>query len=137
MGAEDDLTREAERFSRYLIGEPPGPEEAERYRRAVEARGAVPGRERDRRLLGWMARHPWMIGPLDAGLALADPESVVRFRLCLMLAVLEASPAHCRRFLPAPYPKAALLALAWRMTGAALRSALGLALVRTWGVLWR
>ena len=84
-----------------------------------------------------MIRHPWSIGPLDAGLALSDPESPLRFRLCLMMAVLEASPAHCRSFLPAPYPKVALLGLALRMAAAALRSGLGLAMVKTWGVLWR
>jgi len=135
--AGEPSEREAQGFARYLIGEPPAPAEIERYRRAVEIRGAEPRTGRDRRLLECMVRHPWTIGPIDAGLALTDPESPVRFRLCLMLAVLEASPAHCRRFLPAPYAKAALLALALRMTGAALRSALGLALVRSWGLLWK
>jgi hypothetical protein len=135
--AQEPSEREAQCFARYLIGEPPAPEEIERYRRAVELRGAEPRSGRDRGLLERMIRHPWTIGPLDAGLALADPESPVRFRLCLMLAVLEASPAHCRRFLPAPYPKAALLGLALRMAAAAARSALGLAMVRTWGVLWK
>jgi hypothetical protein len=129
--------REAERFARYLVGEAPRPEEIERYRQAVELRDARPRTARDRRLLECMVRHPWTIGPLDAGLALADPESPVRMRLCLMLAVLEASPAHCRRFLPAPYPRAALLGLALRMAAAAARAALGLAMVRTWGLLWR
>lgn len=135
--AEAPSEREAQQFARYLIGEPPRPEEIERYRLAVELRDAAPRTERDRRLLACMVRRPWTIGPLDAGLALTDPDSPVRFRLCLMLAVLEASPAHCRRFLPAPYPRAALLGLALRMAGAAARSALGLAMVRTWGVLWR
>jgi hypothetical protein len=137
LAIEPPSALEAERFGYYLIGEPPLPEETERYRRAVELRGAHPRTERDRRLLECMVRHPWTIGPLDAGLALADPDSPVRFRLYLMLAVLEASPAHGRRFLPAPYPRVALVGLALRMTLAALRLALGLALVRTWGVLWK
>jgi hypothetical protein len=103
----------------------------------VLVRHAVPRTARDQALLARMVESPWTIGPLDAGLALVDPESPVRFRLCLMMAVLEASPAHCPRFLPAPYPKAALLGLALRMAAAAARSALGLAMVRTWGLLWR
>jgi hypothetical protein len=135
--APDEVAREAERFALYLIGAPPRPEEVERYRRAIEARGAEPRTERDRRLLEHMVRRPWTLGPLDAGLALTDPESPVRFRLCLMLAVLEASTTHCPRFLPAPYRRVALAGLALRMAGAALRSALGLVLVRTWGVLWK
>jgi len=135
--AGEPSEREAQGFARYLIGEPPAPAEIERYRRAVEIRGAEPRTGRDRRLLECMVRHPWTIGPIDAGLALTDPESPVRFRLCLMLAVLEASPAHCARFLPAPYPRTALFGLALRMAGAALRSVLGVAMVRTWGFLWR
>jgi hypothetical protein len=135
--AQAPSEREAQCFARYLIGEPAAPAEIERYRRAVELRGAEPRAGRDRRLLEHMIRHPWTIGPIDAGLALIDPESPVRFRLCLMLAVLEASPAHCPRFLPAPFPRVALFGLALRMAAAALRSALGVAMVRTWGVLWK
>lgn len=135
--AQGPSEREAQCFACYLIGEPPTPEEIERYRRAVTLRGAEPRTARDRRLLERMIRHPWTIGPLDSGLALTDPESPVRFRLCLMLAVLEASPAHCRRFLPAPYPRTALFGLALRMAAAALRLVLGTAMVRTWGVLWK
>ena len=97
----------------------------------------MPRTTRDRALLERMVRQPWLIGPLDAGLALTDPESPVRFRLCLMLAVLEASTAHCRHFLPAAVPRVEFLALALRMAAAAARSAFGLAMVRTWGVLWR
>jgi hypothetical protein len=135
--AQPPSEREARSFAHYLIGEPPAPAEIERYRSAVALRGAEPLTERDRRLLERMVRHPWTIGPLDAGLALIDPESPVRFRLCLMLAVLEASPAHCRHFLPAPYPRTALLGLALRMAAATLRAGAGVAMVRTWGVLWK
>lgn len=137
MSRPDPEAREAEHFARYLIGEPPLDEEVERYRRAVAVRGAEPVAARDRALLERMRRHPWLIGPLDAGLALLDPDSPVRLRLCLMLAILEASPAHCPRFLPAPYARPKLAGLALRMAAAAARSALGLVMVRSWGVLWK
>ena len=137
MPPGDAGAREAHRLARHLIGEDPLPEEVQRYLRAIEVRGATLERPRDARLWQLMMRRPWLIGVVDAGLALTDADSPIRQRLCLMLAVLEASPAHCRRFLPAPYPVTALAGLSLRMAAAALRSALGLVLVRTWGLLWR
>ena len=129
--------REASVLARYLIGEEPRPEEAVRYALAIEAAALPLERERDRRLWALAMRTPSALGFVDAGLALTDPYSPVRQRVCLMLAVLEASPAHTRHFLSAAYPRAALLGLGLRMAGAALRSACGLALVRSWGILWR
>ncbi len=129
--------REGALLALHLIGEPARPEEIERWRRAIEVRGVTLERERDRRLWALMLRAPWLIGVVDAGLALADPHSPVRHRLYLMLAVLEASPAHTRHFLPSRFPRVWLAGLALRVAAAALRSALGLALVRSHGVLWR
>ena len=129
--------RAARLLARYLIGEDPRPEEVGRYALAIEAAGLPLERERDRRLWALAMRSTSALGLVDAGLALTDPYSPVRQRVCLMLAVLEASPAHTRRFLSEPYPRAALLGLGLRMAGAALRSACGLALVRSWGILWR
>ena len=129
--------REARILARYLIGEEPGPGEAGRYGLALDAVALPHERERDRRLWALAMSSTTALGLVDAGLALVDPYSPVRQRVCLMLAVLEASPAHTRHFLPAPYPRTALLGLGLRMGGAALRSACGLALVRSWGILWR
>jgi hypothetical protein len=129
--------REASLLARYLIGEEPRPEETGRYALAVTAVALPFERERDRRLWAFAMRSTAALGLVDAGLALTDPHSPVRQRVCLMLAVLEASPAHTRHFLSAAYPRAALLGLGLRMAGAALRSACGIALVRSWGILWR
>jgi hypothetical protein len=129
--------REARTLARYLIGEDPRPAEAGRYALAIEAVALPLERERDRRLWALAMRSRTALGLVDAGLALVDPYSPVRQRVCLMLAVLEASPAHTRHFLSAPFPRVALLGLGLRMAGAALRSACGLALVRSWGILWR
>jgi hypothetical protein len=129
--------REARRLARYLIGEDPLPGEAARYALALDAAALPLERERDRRLWALAMSSTTALGLVDAGLALVDPYSPVRQRVCLMLAVLEASPAHTRHFLSAPYPRAALLGLGLRMAGAALRSAGGFALVRSWGILWR
>jgi len=82
-------------------------------------------------------RRPWLIGFADAGLAWVDPYSPVRYRVLLMLAILEASPHHHRRFLAAPWPKVALLAYAGIAVRGALRAAFGILWVRAYGVLWR
>lgn len=128
---------DARLVARHLIGEPPSDAEAARWIEAVRRRGVGLERPRDARLWALAMRHPWLIGLVDAGLAFTDPHSPVRHRLLLMLAVLEASKHHCRRFLPAPYPRVALALVAVRGFTAALRAAAGLVLVRTHGVLWR
>ena len=132
--AADD--RVAIAIARHLIGEPPSPDEIARWRQAVEVRDARLSRERDRRLWAWIRRAAWLTGPIDAGLALTDPHSPVRERLYLMLAILEASPAHTRSFLPRETGRLALLALMPRMVAAAFRSALGVMLVGAATALW-
>jgi hypothetical protein len=136
-GVLDPSPADADRIARHLIGEAPSEAEAARWIEAVRRRAAPLATARDRRLWELAMRHPWRIGLVDAGLALVDPHSPVRHRLFLMLAILEASPRHCARFLPASHSRAALAALALRGVAAALRGAAGWALVRTCGVLWR
>jgi hypothetical protein len=41
-----------------------------------------------------------MLGPLDAGAALLDPDHQLRRRLVLMTAILETTPENCDLFLP-------------------------------------
>jgi hypothetical protein len=60
----------------------------------------------------------------------------VRLRVCLMLAILEASPHHASRFLPSPWRSTTAPALVGRGLLGLLRAAAGLALVRSHGVLW-
>jgi hypothetical protein len=126
--ALDDRTARA--IARQLIGEDPSAAEISRWRSAVTARCAPLERERDRRLWRLIETRPAWIGVVDAGLALTDSSSPVRHRLYLMLAVLEASPAHARRFLPRDYPRFTLIALAARMALAAARGVCGAVLVR-------
>ncbi len=133
----DVTVEDARRLAGHLIGEPPTDAEAARWIEAVRGRDVALEHARDVRLWALSMRHPWLIGLADAGLALTDPHSPLRHRLFLMLAVLEASPRHCGRFLPAPFPRVALAGLAMRGLAAGLRAAAGVALVRTHGVLWR
>jgi hypothetical protein len=95
------LRLEARRFGAYLLGVEPPDATVDLYVQAVEILGLV-GSDKDRRLLQFMARHPWCIGLVDAGLALRRPDSTVRARLLVLSALLEARPELADRFLPAP-----------------------------------
>jgi hypothetical protein len=128
--------RFARALARHLVGADPAPEEAARWLAALP--GALPlAQPRDRRLWALAQGAPWLLGPIDAGLAFVDPYSPVRQRIALMLAVLEASPHHLERFAARDLGALVYLHLAWHGVRAALRSALGLTLVGTWGLLWR
>lgn len=137
MSPDPPLAAVAAVLARALVGEAAAPEEIDRFERAVGLRAPDLGTGRDRALWRLLARGPGWAKLVDAGLALADPHSPVRHRVCLMLAILEASPHHVRRFLPAPWSAATPLALVATGLAAALRSAAGLALVRSHGTLWR
>jgi hypothetical protein len=127
----------AQRAARALVGESATGPEMARWRDALRAHDARLPAARDRALWRLMCGAPWLIGLIDAGLALSEPHSPVRLRLYLMLAVLEASPTHAHRFLPRATGALTLPLLAVRGVIAVLRAACGLALVRVLGLAWR
>lgn len=99
LDVESAVTREAARLGRYLVGRPPSPALAARYRRAVALLGADIAVDEAR---AWRltSRLPLVLRLVDGGLALVKPNGSIRRRLHLMFAVLEASPEHCDAFLP-------------------------------------
>jgi hypothetical protein len=129
---------DARRIARAIVGEAPTSDEVARWLDAVATVGLPLAGARDEAL--WrLARRggPWL-GWVDAGLALLDPYSPVRHRLYLMLAVLEASPAHARRFEPrAATPFGAALAMGARGALGGLRCAVGAVVVSVAGALAR
>lgn len=119
---------EGKRFGRYLTGQEPRPDLVERYVAAIAARGPVLA-DRDRRRSDFVARHPSSLAFVDAGLALRDPGSSLRWRLLVMTAILEASPEHTGEFLPVPRrPWYALYAAAIAVRSA-VRGAIGIVVV--------
>lgn len=121
---------DARSLARALVGEAPTAEEITRWQAAVAACAGPLARPIDRALWSLARRGEPALGLVDAGLALSDPYSPVRHRLYLMLAVLEASPAHVARFEAPDRPAlSAGLALAARGALAVARSLGGLVLV--------
>jgi hypothetical protein len=120
---------DAQRLARYLLDEDALPDEIERYIRAIDAGEASLTSACQRHLWKLAMRSKLWLGLVDAGLALTEPYSPIRHRLCLMLAVLEASPAHTRCFIARPQGRVAFLELALRGLLATARSAVGILVV--------
>jgi len=104
------LEIEARIFARYLLGSDPAPELVERYGAANRRLLRGPSEPRDAALLGFVRRHPWSVSLLDAACGLLRPTGLLRSKLLIMAAILEASPAHAADFLPQSASTAALLA---------------------------
>jgi hypothetical protein len=130
----EDLRRAARILARALIGENPTPGEIERFEKAVRTRAPSIQTACERRLWELAMRGPVRASLVDAGLALSDPHSPVRLRMCLMLAILEASPHHVGRYMmPDRWNLFTPFVLAFRGMLAVVRAGLGLLLVRIYG----
>lgn len=104
------LEVEARLFSRYLLGGDAAPELIERYIVASRSLLRGPWDPRDAALLGFVHRHPWSVSLLDAACGLLRPTGLLRSKLLIMAAILEASPAHAAEFLPRASSTPSLLA---------------------------
>jgi len=104
------LDDEGRLFSRYLVGRDAPPGLLRRYAEAVERLALVPRARPDAALLRFVRRHPSSLPLLDAAVAVVRRESVLRARLLLMLALLEATVDQADDFLPRPRGRASAVA---------------------------
>jgi len=111
---DEVLETEARVFTRYLVGRVPPPELIARYVEASRTLFPAPGEPRDAALLGFVRRHPWSAHYLDAATALLRPAGLLRSKVLVMGAILEASPTFADEFLPR---HAALPGLVMRVIG--------------------
>lgn len=126
---EAALTREGFVLGRYLVGREPAPALVARYVAASRTLFAVATTPQDRAVVAWVHRHPWSLPFLDAAAALRAPTGLLRGKVLVMAAVLEASPEHAEDFLPAAVSPAGLV---WRLlvsgTAAVMQALVGLPL---------
>ena len=101
------LAVEARTFARYLVGRVPPDESVARYVDASHALFPAPPASEES-VLAFARRHPWSVGFLDAASGLLRPGSLLRSKLLVMAAILEASPAFADDFLPRSVPPVAL-----------------------------
>lgn len=123
------LEAEGATLGRYLLGCPVAPESGRLYARAIQ-QGHAALDQAEVRLWARALRRPWLLACVDAALALVNPRGGIRRRLLLMLAVLEASPAHCDHFLPQPGVGRATVTVLVAGARAVLRAAVGMILLR-------
>jgi len=120
------LKREARLFGRYMLAVEPSDELAARYaaanRTLLAAESASPE-------VAYVLRHPSALPFLDAACALLSPSSLLRKKIFIMTAVLEASPDHTDFFLKPPLsPVRLTLGVAWEGIRAVVNVVLGIPL---------
>jgi hypothetical protein len=77
-------------------------------------------------LLAFVDRHPGTLPFVDAAAGVLRPGSLLRKKILLMAAILEASVHHTREFLaPPPGRGRTLLALSWYAFSAGIKFAIG------------
>jgi len=129
---DEPLEREAETLGRYLLGSVPSPEEIERYVRGsrVLFSGSPDATSREAAVVEFALRRRWALPLLDGACGLVEPDSLLRRKLILMLAVLETSPGRAEAFEPITGSLAAVLArLFLRAAKGGIRCIAGLAVL--------
>jgi hypothetical protein len=121
------LELEARVFGRYLLGRVPQADLVERYRDANRVLFPPPAPPAEAAVVAFVRRHPWSVSLLDAASGLRRPGSLLRNKILVMAAILEASPAFAEEFLPpAPGPIALVLRVAGLGVLAVGRAAVGM-----------
>ena len=116
----DALIHECRTITHYLLGQAPDPELIERY---IEANITLIREEippSDKATVNFVQRHPWSLPYLDAASAFLRPQSVLRSKILLMVALLEATPQFTDIFIPESFSIPQFL---WRMAGYGISSA--------------
>ncbi|HJQ82702.1 MAG TPA: hypothetical protein VKA21_01395 [Candidatus Binatia bacterium] len=124
-----ELEIEAHAFARHLVGRTPPPELVARYCDASALLFPGPDAPVDAAVLGFVRRHPWSVSFLEPAAGFLRPGGLLRNKVLVMSAILEASPAFADEFLFRPVGVVTLaLRVAAVGTLAVLRTVLGLAL---------
>ena len=119
------LIDEAALLARYVAGIEATPVVAVRYARACEVRLAAPPHPREAAVLAFARRHPWALPLLDAAAGLLRPQSLLRRKLILMLAIVETMPEHAAMFVSAPHGRARTIARVLWWSGMSLLKLIG------------
>lgn len=114
------LAAEARVLGRYLVCVEPPPVLVDRWVDAVRTLGLAAADPADAAVVDFAVRHPWSVGPLDTACGLLRRGGLLRQKLLVLAAVLEASPEFADEFLPRSVSLPRLLA---RFAGVGLTAA--------------
>lgn len=121
------LRNQALLFSKYLLDVKPTEQLIDRYIEANARLFTDPPSPREARLFRTLERAPWLLSILDAPAAYFEPDGLLRRKLLLMAAILEATPEHAEKFLAATRsPMVVLARCAWALAIGSFKFALGL-----------
>ena len=123
------MDAEARILGRYLLGCDVEEEHVARYAYAASLQPHESD-ETELRIVAYALAHPRTLGPLDGALALTRPRALLRRKLLLMAAILEASPRYCDWFLPVRRAPSYAVVAAAAALRAAVQTGLGLILLR-------
>jgi hypothetical protein len=112
MGQE--LIQECRVITHYLAGQAPSSDLIQRYLEANTALLARIHSPSDQAIVSFVRRNPWALPYLDATLAVVRRDSLLRHKILVMIAILEATPEFVHLFLHEPV---SILRFFWRMTG--------------------
>ncbi|MDB4962295.1 MAG: Nucleoside-diphosphate-sugar epimerase [Myxococcales bacterium] len=118
------LRHEAVWFARYLVDAIPEAALVERYVQANARLFAGPPTAGDAAILAFLHAHPWTLALLDAGTAFAHGAPLLRQKLVVMMAILEATPDFVDQ--TSQVDGVGLPLLAWRLGRAGAVAALKL-----------
>jgi hypothetical protein len=121
---------EADQIALYIVGKHAGDRERALYSRAM-TRLDPRLTEAESDLWASMIRSRRRMAWADAGLSLIRPSSVLRWKLLVMVAVLETSPNFADHFLPRRCPPFRAIRVAAAAIRGAFRGAAGLILVKS------
>ena len=123
------VTNEAQAISQYLVGKTCSDQMALRYRDALTKLNATLTPEQEKT---WakMVNSKIYMKLMDGGLALASPQSALRKRVFIMLALLECSPEFTEFFLPQLRSIWYLIPLGFRAGMSAVYGVVGLMTVK-------
>ena len=124
-----DASSEAKVLGRYLVGRDIAEDAVALYVRASQDVTADETDE-ERKTVLFAIERPWSLSAIDGALALTRPRALLRRKLLLLTAILEASPHYCAEFLPRKRSLWYGLFVGWTMLRAACATGAGLVLLR-------
>lgn len=127
----DNLDLQATIFSRYLVNKLPNKLSRSLYQKLVSDDSLIVS-DRDLKLLHFVEHNPWSIGLVEAGLVFVRPESALRQRLYIMLAILESMPEYHKDFLPKEASYLYLINVVWYGLRGFVKAIMGIILIKAY-----
>ena len=113
------LAHECRVITRYLLGQEPPQDLIQRYIEANSILFTGETSRSDLAVVAFVQRNPWSLPFIDAASALFRPNSLLRNKILVMIAILEATPQFADVFIPEPF---SIPQFVWRMAGYGISS---------------